>query len=205
MPIGKGVAAELNAREFGGRDAVLLPFLYRFSYTGRMLKRSHPRRMVFCLGLIGVLIAVQARAADTGNGSKNFTAPRTVPNFFSNEAGPMLGPASETQRGPLYMSQTYGTSQAAAQAAFPAPRYRPHVAMAEPRGRLIRGRGGRVVVAHHVIVHGRGVTRVVAHGSARAHRAYAVSRRAHTTHAGRVSHAASRSAHVGSSHRRARG
>jgi hypothetical protein len=168
-----------------------------------MLERSRPRRIGFFLGLIAVLTAVQARAADTGNGSKNFTVPRTVPNYFSNEAGPMLGPTSETQRGPLYMNQTYGTSQAA----VAAPRYRQHLAMAEPRGRLIRGRGGRVLAAHHVIVHGRAVTRVAAHGSAREHHAYAATR---TTYTGRAAHSGSgrtmsRSTRVSSSHHRARG
>lgn len=184
----------------------MLPFLYRFSYTSQMLERSRPRRIGFFLGLIAVLTAAQARAADTGNGSKNFTAPRAVPNYFSNEAGPMLGPTSETQRGPLYMSQTYGAARGAAQTAVAAPRYRQHVAMAEPRGRLVRGRGrgGRVLVAHHVIVHGRAVTRVAAHGSVREHHSYAAARTTHTTHAAHIS-SSGRPTRVSSSHHRARG
>src|SRR5579862_9014788 len=119
-----------------------------------MCSFPQPWRMVVCAALLGIFAAGAAQAADTGNGSKNFSTPRTVPNYFSNEAGPMMGPASETQRGPLYMSQTYG-SPAAQAAAAPrpvaapapvparvaaqpiaqpvAPRYR-QVAMAEPRG-----------------------------------------------------------------------
>ena len=165
-----------------------------------MLQRSRPRRIAFCACLAAVLIAGQARAADTGNGSKNFSTPNSVPNYFSNEAGPMLGPASETQRGSLYMKQTYGSARPpAAPAVAEVPRYRQHVAMAEPRGRLIRGRGGRLV-PHHIAVHGRTVTRVAAHGSLRTHTAYA---RSHASHA--AGHAVSRATRVSVSHRRARG
>jgi hypothetical protein len=162
-----------------------------------MLERLRPWRPPFFVCLAAVLIAGQARAADTGNGSKNFSTPQTVPNYFSNEAGPMLGPGSETQRGPLYMGQTYGTMQAAATAAPAAPSYRQHVAMAEPRGRLIRGRGGRLV-PHHIAVHGRTVTRVAAHGSSlRAHTAYA---------SGHASHSVGRATtRVSTAHRHARG
>ncbi|HTQ32861.1 MAG TPA: hypothetical protein VMI30_01720 [Stellaceae bacterium] len=173
-----------------------------------MLERARSWRIGLFLGLVAALTAVEVRAADTGNGSKNFTAPRSVPNYFSNEAGPMLGPASETQRGPLYMRQTYGTP-AQTQRAFAAPpsRYaRQHIAMAEPRGRLIRMHGRRVV-AHHVIVHGR--TRVVAHGSSHSHREY---HRVSASHyAGHVNHharatlatrASRRTAHISTSHHR---
>src|SRR5580700_9107010 len=69
-----------------------------------MLMRSRLRRIA-CLGLIAGLVAGPAFAADTANGSKNFRAPPSVPNFFSNEAGPMLGPAVETQRGVIYSGQ----------------------------------------------------------------------------------------------------
>jgi hypothetical protein len=187
----------LNHREIAGADAVLLPFLYLFGYTGRMSERSRPRRVVLFLGLAAALIAGEARAADTGNGSKNFSAPQSVPNYFSNEAGPLIGAASETQRGSLYMGQTYGTlpQPGATTAAVEAPRYRQHIAFAAPRGRLIRGRGA--VVPHHVIVHGRPVYRIVTRGSMRTHTAYVA--RGATIHA---SHTTTR---VSSSHRRARG
>ena len=181
MPIGKRVAAELNTRKFAARNAVLLPFLYRFSYTSLMLERSRPRRIGFFLGLVAILTAVQARAADTGNGSKNFTAPRTVPNYFSNEAGPLQGPASEMRRGPLYTNQTYGASPAAA--AVVVPRTRQHIAMAEPRGRLIHGRlaykpRGRFA-ENRTVVHSRRVYRAAAHDRSRS-RVEHVSARAHT-------------------------
>lgn len=170
-----------------------------------MLSGFSPRRISLLLGLAAVAAASPAPAADTGNGSKNFSPPHSVPNYFSNEAGPMVGPASETQRGPLYMSQTYGTPPAAARVMAPAPvarveapatpRYRQRVAMAEPRGRVIRGRRGERVVARHVAVHGRSVTRVAAHGS----------RSGHAVHVASHRHGGARTTRVSSSHRRARG
>jgi len=160
-------------------------------------------RVVFFLGLAAILTAGEARAADTGNGSKNFSTPQTVPNYFSNEAGPMMGPASETQRGPLYMGQTYGQLQQPAAArtavAVEPPRYREHVAFAVPRVRLVRGRGGRVV-PHHVIVRGRPVYRFVTRGSLHSHTAYVAHHAAHRP----VAHA-SHTTRVSSSHRRGRG
>jgi hypothetical protein len=187
----------LNGGEIAAGDWLLLPFLYPFGYTGRMFERLHLRRVVVFVGLAAVLIGGDARAADTGNGSKNFSAPQTVPNYFSNEAGPMQGAASETQRGPLYMGQTYGQLQQATArtAAVEAPRYREHIAFAAPRGRLIRGRGA--MVPHHVIVHGRPVYRIVTRGTSHTHTAYVG--RGVTT---RASHTTTR---VSSSHRRARG
>jgi hypothetical protein len=190
----------LNGGEIAAADSVLLPFLYLFSYTGQMFERSRlglaVGRVGLSLGLAAVLIAGEARAADTGNGSKNFSAPQSVPNYFSNEAGPMQGPASETQRGPIYMGQTYGQLQqpGARTAAVEAPRYRQHIAFAAPRGRFIRGRGA--MVPHHVIVHGRPVYRIVTRGSGHTHTAYVA--RGATTHA-------SHTTRVSSSHRRARG
>ena len=165
-----------------------------------MRRRSHSWRLAGFVGLYAALLAGAASASDTGNGSKNFRTPATVPNYFSNEAGPMLGPASETQRGPLYMGQTYGTPrpQQTATVAAPVPAPPPerqHVAMAEPRGRLIRGHGGRVV-AHHVTVHGRAVVRIVARGSA--------ARPHSSTHAAST-RAVSHTTRTSSSHRHARG
>ena len=150
------------------------------------------RTAVFA-GLAVAFLAVGARAADTGNGSKNFRTPSNVPNYFSNEAGPVLGGAAESRRGELYMGQTYAIPRAPQTAAVvETPRPRQRVAMAEPRGRVIRTRGGRVV-AHHVTVHGRQITRVVAHASARSH---AVSRSAHNS---------AKSTRASSSRRRGRG
>jgi hypothetical protein len=162
-----------------------------------MLCCSHVWRTAVFAGLAVAFLAVGARAADTGNGSKNFLTPSNVPNYFSNEAGPMLGGAAESRRGELYMSQTYAIPRAPqTAAAVEMPRPRQRVAMAEPRGRVIRTRGGRVV-AHHVTVHGRQVTRVAAHGSGRSH---VVSRSTHST-----GHSAAKPTRASSSRRRGRG
>jgi hypothetical protein len=180
-----------------------------------MLMHPGPLRIVvsqiaLLLAVTAVLIAGPARAADTGNGSKNFRVPASVPNYFSNEAGPMMGAAAETRRGELYSNQTAQAPQpqAAARITAAAPRARQHFAMAEPRGRLIRGRRGTPVYAHHVAVHGRSLARVASHGSSRT-RATHLASYTHTVgkaHMVGKSHAVGKAAtRVSSAHRHARG
>ncbi len=59
--------------------------------------RSVVRAVQTALGPIALWLSVMAvlsgepALAETGNGSKNFRPPASVPNYFSNEAGPMLG------------------------------------------------------------------------------------------------------------------
>jgi hypothetical protein len=158
-----------------------------------MVMRSRSRQIALWLSVAVALGAGPARAADTGNGSKNFRVPASVPNYFSNEAGPIIGGTAESRRGELYSNATAAAPQATATIAAAPPRYRQHVAMAEPRGRLIRGRRGREIVARHVAVHGRAVTRVAAHGSTRTHSAHVATSRAAVK------------TRVGDTHRRARG
>lgn len=124
------------------------------------------RRLGVWLGIAVTLYGGAALAADTGSGSKNFRTPSSVPNYFSNEAGPMIGGAAETRRSPLY------AGQAPAPAATPAPRQtavaaipppvRTHIAMAEPRGRVLRARRGNPVNVHRAAVHGRAPNHVAA-------------------------------------------
>jgi hypothetical protein len=159
-----------------------------------MLLRSQARQRAIAVVLLVAAGTGPALATDTGNGSKNFSVPSSVPNYFSNEAGPMLGPASETRRGELYSGQTAQAPQATAPVAA-AYRERQHIAMAEPRGRVVRGRRGMPVVAHHVAVHGRAMTRVVAHGSSRTRAAHVAVSSTHAVTKTRVS----------STHRHARG
>lgn len=146
-----------------------------------MLLHSRSRRIALLFGLAVAFVAPETRGADTSAGAKNFSVPGSVPNYFSNEAGPLQGPASEMRRGPLYTNQTYGTSPAAA--AVVVPRTRQHIAMAEPRGRLIHGRlaykhRGRFA-EHRTVVRSRRVYRAVAHDRSRG-RVEHVSARAHT-------------------------
>jgi hypothetical protein len=163
-----------------------------------MLFHSRSWRIALLFGLAVAFVAPETQGADTSAGSKNFSAPGSVPNYFSNEAGPLQGPASETRRGPLYTNQTYGTPPAAA--AVVVPRTRQHIAMAEPRGRLIRARvaykhRGRFA-EHRTMVHGPRVYRAVAHDRSRG-RVEHVSARAHT-----IVH---RTMRVNGAHRRGRG
>jgi hypothetical protein len=146
------------------------------------------------LSVMTALFAGPALAGNTGNGSKNFSAPNSVPNYFSNEAGPMIGGAAESRRGELYPGQAAASPpQPAAVAAVPQIRQR--VAMAVPRGPAVRGRGTSVV-AHHVAVHGRSTARVAAQGKGHSHVVYASSRTSHT---------ATKTTRVSNTHHHARG
>jgi hypothetical protein len=157
-----------------------------------------PSPIAVWLSVVFVLAGLPAQAADTGNGSKNFRTPATVPNYFSNEAGPMIGGAAESQRGPLYSGQTASSPpppvREPAAVAAASVRERQHIAMAVPHGRAVRGRRGAPVVARHVAVHGRVLSRAEAHGVSRGHSVQAA-RATHTVTKTRVSNA----------HRHARG
>jgi hypothetical protein len=177
-----------------------------------MLMRSPIWRIAFCLTFAAALLSGPAFAAESRNGSKNFDVPTSVPNYFSNEAGPMIGGATETRRGPLYSSQSYaGAAQPVARAATarvaPLPA-RQHIAMAEPRGRALRGRHAEAANVHRGA--SANIHHAVAHGRAPMH--LAVRRRAehvrvvHAAHAGRrTEHAARRTVHAAAGHRHARG
>lgn len=159
--------------------------------------------MALLLGLAAVFFAAEARAAETADGSKNFAAPASVPNYFSNESGPLLGPSSETRRGTLYTNGVAGAPQATARVTE-APRGRQHIAMAEPRGRYVHGRvtydrRGRPVAAHHPAEHGRPISHAVAHASTRG-RVEHVAARGHAVHT--VAH---RPTQVSSVHHHGRG
>jgi hypothetical protein len=142
--------------------------------------------MALLLGLVAAFVAQGARAADTSAGSKNFSVPTSVPNYFSNEAGPLQGPTSETRRGTLYSSSGAAEApQAARTVAVVVPHSRQHIAMAEPHGRLIRGRvaydrRGSAVAERRAAAHGRPVFHAVARASSRGRVEHVVAR-AHTT------------------------
>jgi hypothetical protein len=154
-----------------------------------------------------VLTVGPALADETASGSKNFRVPGSVPNYFSNEAGPMQGPASETRRGSLYPNQAAEAPRAVAGATTPEPpRTRQRVAMAEPRGGAIRARRGAPRFARyplaHGMAHGRLLYRAVAHGGGRTHVANVAAR---TPHPVSKTHTLNRTTRVVSSHRHARG
>jgi hypothetical protein len=154
-----------------------------------MHMRLRPRRIALWLSVAALFAGGPALAADSGAGSKNFRPPPTVPNYFSNEAGPMVGGAAESQRGPLYSDQAASPARETRPAAAATPRARQHVAMAEPRGRLLHGRHAAPALSRHVALHSISRMRAAAHST-------------HT--ADKTTHAASKT-RVSSAHHRARG
>jgi hypothetical protein len=162
--------------------------------------------------MAAALFAGAALAADTSSGSKNFAVPTTVPNYFSNESGPMIGGAAETRRGELYSGQaqpvrpsapvaTAAPAQATTLATVTAatPRQRQHIAMAEPRGRLVRGHYAAPALAHRIAAHGRMPAHVASRGGS--HVTHVVSRVTTTHAAGRpATHAVSKTTRVTSAH-----
>jgi len=59
-----------------------------------MFSWLHRCAFLFLLAVAVALVAAPAMAVEMGPGTKNFTAPRNVPNYFSNEAEPFLGRGS---------------------------------------------------------------------------------------------------------------
>jgi len=144
------------------------------------------------LGPIALWLSVVAAVtsgpalAETGNGTKNFRAPATVPNYFSNEAGPMLGGPAESRRTDLYPNPATAPRQLDTVTAPPSARGR-HIATRRGRIHLAaHTRGGRypAVARSHTRTH------VAARGGPPSHVKHVV-----TSHATRVS----------SVHHRARG
>lgn len=165
---------------------------------------ARPASIVLWLSLMAALFGPPALAADTGNGSKNFHAPAAVPNYFSNEAGPIIGGAAETRRGELY-----GAAAPAAGAS------RSHVAVASVPQRAARVAAGRSRTRGRHEAHSTRKSAAAhpklaaAHTKPRAHAAAHTTANAHaaaraTTRAS-ASHATAKTTKVGSNHRRGRG
>ena len=94
---------------------------------------------------LGVMVLFGGPAlGETGNGTKNFHAPPTVPNYFSNEAGPMIGGPAESRRVDLYPNPAAAPHQLDTATTSPWPRARHAVAAAHGRTRVAaRTRDGR--------------------------------------------------------------
>jgi hypothetical protein len=105
---------------------------------------SAPRRRTALIGSVALAVALAAalvltaaKAAEPPAGSRNFTPPGYVPNYFSNESGPFRGEAP----GPP-----------AAYAPGPAPGPAPVAALAPPR-RVVTS---RYIARRHAMVRYRG-------------------------------------------------
>ncbi|HXP05228.1 MAG TPA: hypothetical protein VN808_13990 [Stellaceae bacterium] len=133
-----------------------------------------------------MVLLVGPALAETGNGSKNFRVPASVPNYFSNEAGPMMGGPAESRRVDLYPNPATAPRQLDTVTTSPVPRGR-HVATGHGRMHLAAHmRGGRHPVA--------------ARDHTRTHIAGRGGPPSHAKHAG-----ASHTTRVSSTHHRARG
>jgi hypothetical protein len=155
------------------------PLFAAHALQSAMRSEKRPWPVAVWLSVSVALVGVPALAADTGNGSKNFATPSSVPNYFSNEAGPMLGGAAESQRGSLYSSQTASLPRQQETAPASRPETRP-LAIAHGRSHVAsRKMADRRHLASHARTHG-----------------HVASRQAET----HSKHAASKPTHVGSTH-----
>ena len=114
-------------------------------------RRLNPLALALCVALAAGLAGLPADAVEAPPGSKNFSPPVDVPNYFSNESGPFQGGANARN----------GQPGAGPVVAAPASRGR---ALAASRGNA-RHHAGRIAKA-------RGRTRL-AHGKAGARRQFA--------------------------------
>ena len=132
----------------------------------------------------GVMVLVGGPAlGETGNGTKNFHAPPTVPNYFSNEAGPMIGGPAESRRVDLYPNPAAAPRQLDAVTTSPWPRTR-HAVTAHGRTRV----AARTRDGHLPLTAARGRTRaqVAARGGPPSHGRHTTTTR--TTHVNNVHH-----------------
>lgn len=78
---------------------------------GRPRRRIVPSWLVaLAVGLVVGAAGLPAAAVETPVGSKNFTAPRSVPNYFTNESGALTGAAGA--RGGQWRAPDYAASRA---------------------------------------------------------------------------------------------
>ena len=157
------------------------------------------RRAALSAVIGGILAGSSALAGDTANGAKNFRTPATVPNYFSNEAGPMIGGTAESQRGPLYPSQTASLPPRQQESVAP-PAYRVETRRIRTRHVVVLGRGRRYTVTRTTYQHRYAATRT----RSTAHMHVATSRhKASAVHTRRA--AENRAIHVSSTHHRLHG
>ena len=157
------------------------------------------------LTLCGALAGVPAQAFEPPPGSKNFSAPGSVPNYFSNEAAP-LGQGSQTAQPGADRFTTARVPISSSPAAAMPPTYQvtASAGRATYRGRMARGRAGRGTHAasrsgrsHAWIMRGSSAT-VRAQVKASRHSVAAAQR---TTAKNRPRYAARSSGHAGRSYR----
>jgi hypothetical protein len=107
------------------------------------LRRRLRARAVAVVLLLGATVASgSAHAVEAGPGSRNFTAPGSVPNYFSNEAAPFQGEIRAAQPG----ADQYNAAPGRTTTTAAAPRRHTRKASASAargkhRGKLVRAKG----------------------------------------------------------------
>jgi hypothetical protein len=110
--------------------------------------------------LVVAAVGVPAWAIETPAGSKNFSAPRYVPNYFSNETGAFTGAVGARGVGPG-TAPVYAAPRPASRShyGYAAPhrtgRYRGHAAARRRYHHLVHGRMRAPRHFVHVAAHGR--------------------------------------------------
>lgn len=97
--------------------------------------RGHGVAAAFCLSLLAVGPAISpARAIEVQAGTANFTAPGSVPNYFSNESGVLQGGAAARAGQQPAVTPRYA-APAPSRREYSASRGRHHAAHGGGRGR----------------------------------------------------------------------
>jgi hypothetical protein len=118
---------------------------------------SLPRRLRRKALALGVALAVAvagapANAVEAPSGSKNFTPPRDVPNYFSNESGPLRGGATarstQSETGPIAAAPA-SRGRAVASARRNTRHHAARIAKARGRIRFVHGKAS----AHRQLAH----------------------------------------------------
>lgn len=116
--------------------------------------------------MLSIAAAALAAPIAEPSGSRNFTPPGNVPNYFSNESGPFRG--SSPQTAPTGIAPAYAAPAPADQAVAANRQARRHsVHAGRQRARLARGKSARHVQTAHTRS-GHGGRTAVARGKSKA-------------------------------------
>jgi hypothetical protein len=127
--------------------------------------------IAICVGLAIAVAGTPADAVEAPPGSRNFTPPSDVPNYFSNESGPFQGRATarnaQPEAVPVVAAPTSHRGRAVASRRASRHHHPGHVAKAGGRTRLAHGRAS----GHRQVAHAGAVRRGHASGPKVAHAA----------------------------------
>jgi len=177
------------------------------SLSQRLGPRLHPLALALCFGLGVAVAGGPADAVEAPPGSKNFTPPPEVPNYFSNESGPFhsgaIARSAEPGAVPMVAAPASRDGHAVASRRAASRHHPAHLAKATGRTRLAHGK----VSAHRQVAHAGAARRGHAAESKIAHAG--ATRRGHAAepkiaHAGAARHghaAEAKVAHAGAARR----